>query len=263
MKFRIFVCGLLLLLPTAAVAQTGRQYLNYFAVGQGRITNAGAVVDGWATTLLVFNADPAETKFTIKVFDVTGKPLTVTLRQTGPLLTNSQFEVPLKGNGSAVLNLVSDGALKVGYLAWDETPAQSTISLVLTFFRNSRAVTFAGVQSSGPVKKFTYVHTITDNQNTGVAILNPGTQDVTVTGIAYDPLGNIQLLGGIRSLAVKAGQVVSQFTTEFFPSLFDPKGLLTGKIIITSPEPILPLVLLTKQDLGGDFQISTLAMPSK
>lgn len=263
MKIRTWVVGVwLLFFPATVFAQP--LYLNYFAVGAGRVNADGSVVDGWKATLLVLNGERAETKPTFKIFDVSGQPMSVTLRQEGkPLQTGSQFEIPLKGNGGAVLNLISDGGLKVGYITVQETPPQSTVSLILTLYQSTAAVAFAGVQAHGLTKDFSYVHTIADYQNSGVAILNSNSQDVLVTALAYDTLGNIQLIGGIRSFTIKAGQVVSQFTTEIFPNLFDPKGLTTGKIVMTASQSVIPLVLLTKQDPGGKFQVATLAVAVK
>jgi hypothetical protein len=163
--------------------------------GGTRILPQLAFGGGWYTALYFTNTNTTPVTFTVSFFGDNGQPLTI------PNLGGSTATVNLAARGTSILEAPNVGALSQGYVS-ASLPAGVTAYGV---FRQSTL----GIQDQEAVVPLSGATATTSTLIfddtafvTGVAIVNLGSTDATVTVIARDNQGNAIGTGTI-SLAAK------------------------------------------------------------
>jgi hypothetical protein len=216
-------------------------------IANGFVTN-GTV---WVTAIAITNtAAPGSptASGTIALTQDNGSPWTVSFNdeQNRPVASGSS--IPFQVAGAQTRLFVSTGAapLNTGFATVTSNlpVAAATVFFEFSDFGNAR-VAEAGVPASAALARQT-MFAAKLNNNTGIAVANPGTASATITFQVLDSNGAAALPPVTRT--VVANGHTALFLSELFPSL---PQLFFGTMQITSSTPIVTTALLF--EANGQF----------
>jgi hypothetical protein len=223
----------LLFLGGGAYAQN-RYYLPHIATGHdGRIT--------YRTSFILFNTTDSDASVSIKLTDDNGNPLAVTIAGIG---SNSQFDFAVPAGGSRVFqtdgggNLISGGAVVVS------TTPIGVSGTFTVYDADGSFVTECGVGTSDLVTEFVLPVDTTDPFNTGLALLNAGAADASVTLTLRDTNGNA---GPTASLTLRKNGHRAGFVSGA-DQLFRSAMSFRGTLWVRSSTPIAAMTLRMNQN---------------
>ena len=192
----------------------------------------------WASEIAVINADATENTLDLRWIGNDGT-------QIGRTCT-----VALPGFGKVQVSdlscfAVSSQETQQGYVEIKAGQSGITGNIVLRNLEGRRPATSLPLLSELR-KSYVIPHVASDDTYfTGVAILNPGNSDATVTTQVLDSGG---VVAATLSENLPSLQRKSRVLTEMFPGLIGKK-LLSGYIRITSDEPLAVIALFGTTDL--------------
>ena len=216
-------------------------YLPQFVVG----TQAGGI--SWSTVIAVTNpaglgTPPASGTITLTNDD--GTPLNWSFADENFHPVGSTFQ--LAGGQTAFFLspvFIGDGPLLISGFATVTSNLPVTSSAVLSESGPHGAIGEAGVPAATPLTSQATVIVKTDQENTGIAVANPGTGAVMLTFQLLDNSGTPIASQVTRTLA--ANNHTSFFVTDLFPSA---PSKVFGTLRIMSSQPIVSTALFFRAD---------------
>jgi hypothetical protein len=205
-----------------------------------QIANGGSGGSNYRTAFVLFNNTDSDATASLKLTADNGSPLTVTLEGLG---TGSSFELFIAAGASQFLQTDGRGPTVTG-AATVTASARLGVSAIFSIYNdNGEYITEAGVGSSEALTEFVLPVDTTGLFNTGLAILNTGSLEATLT-LSLRGVDGAAVDQTTRTLA--AGAHVAQFvagTNQFFPAL----GSFQGTLLVRSTTPVAALVLRQNQ----------------
>jgi YD repeat-containing protein len=209
---------------------------------------------GYVGAITLMNSSNTASSGTIEIFDGTGSPLTVHL--VGGTAA-SAFAYALPPGGSAYFQ--TDGSspqLTTGWVRLTPDPGSSTPvgAGLFQFTQNGIVVTESAVPSASPTTNSRIYIDKSNNHDTGLAIINPGSALINVTLKAFQSDGTTTAGSGPLSLDLNARGHRAQFVGQMISNL--PDGF-KGVLEITASAPYVALTLRSLVNSRGDFLLTT------
>jgi len=197
------------------------------------ITNPAPLGSATASVTLSFNQDDG-TALNLPLTDLAGQPVSVSAGSFGFQISGGQTRLYVS---TGLASSITTGFATI-------TSNLPVVGAVVFFeFTDAGArVAEAGVAAAAPLTQQATIVS-KNNQDTGVAVANPGTQTGTVTFLLLDTNGASLFPAVTRSLAGK--NHTAFFVSQLFPNL--PNGFF-GTLRITSSIPIVTTSLLFEND---------------
>ena len=242
MKRILFWTLIWILIPTAICSAQTTLCLPQIADGQGGGT-------AWATAVIISNrAAPgtavASGTLTFTKDDGTAFNLPLT-DEREQVISNTGGVVSFQISGGQTKLYISTGEVPVITAGFATITSNLPVAGGAVFFEFNAAgarVAEAGVAAATPLTQQA-IFAVKDNNNTGVAIANPGTGTASVMFQLLDTTGATVLTSVTRNVAAK--NHASFFLSELFPSL--QKGFF-GTMRITSSLPLVTTALIFESD---------------
>jgi len=163
---------------------------------------------GIASELIITNPGDASQNGTINFFDDSGQPLGVQIG--GETVSSWSFSLP--PGGLARLKTGANGPVKAGYAEIPFPESEPTVNSAL-IYNLAGQVSVAGSQPSNACHL--YVER-TSSYNSGIAVVNPGSQALDVDLLLVDQNG---IPRAERKLTLAPKAHLAQFVDEMFPGL--------------------------------------------
>lgn len=238
------------LIQFQSIAQA-EKWIPYFAAG-----------DGWETEVFIMNNGGSTISIKAQIRNTEGKAQQVVIYyEDNEPVTQDHFSVDLPPHGTAIRKLTSSTGLVRGSI--ELTGANDDVRASADFRRwDKGAIISKGgvVPVSGTT--FSFPHNVLEQQNTGIAVFNPNTHDISVHVLGYDAQGEDQELSSAdvtKSEALRPLEVVAKMVTEILEGQYGAH-MYFGKVTVNSSDPFYIVLLGTQTDQKGQFVISTKAV---
>jgi hypothetical protein len=214
--------------------------------------NLAQVVNGksFKTTFMLFNISSSTATVNLTLADTTGSPLPVTLTGQGAT-PKSTFPLTIEAGKSLFLQTDGTGTDTPGTAVITSDVPIGAASIFTNVDGNGNFATEVGVQDSPALTAVTLpIDSRTPDADTGIAIFNPGTTDISVTPNFLDEDGIVT--PAATAIPVKANGHYQGFFGEIFPGL----GNIQGSLTISSSTPIS--VITMRENLSPTFSMTSL-----
>jgi hypothetical protein len=197
-------------------------YSPQYAVGGGN----------WATTLSIVNLEAVEGTVTLRLIDDNGVPVGVTralpIASSGKIRVTDQDFFVSAGNmlTQGYVEIKSSGPKLTGSVVFGDPAGNSFAAALPLVAALQNDLVFSQVASDA-------------TWYTGLALLNPGSANVSATVAIYDRSGKL-----VQSIIqeIPAGRRVSGLLTQYFPSLAST-SISSGYIRVISDKPVASFAL--------------------
>jgi hypothetical protein len=213
-----------------------------------------AIGGGFTTTVVLLNTSTSTETGSIALFSDTGAPL-VLQRVNGPSASLFPYSIPPAGS----LVFQTDGSLsptQVGWIGVAPTPGTNAPvgAGIFSYSPQGILVTESGVPSAVPTANaFLYIDT-SNGHDTGIALVNPGSVDATVTVRAFQTDGTTSAGNGPATLRLPAGGYKAAFADQLIEGL---PGGFKGVAQITSTSRIVALTLRSLTNSRNETLLTT------
>ncbi len=186
------------------------------------------------TTFIFFNTNESKAEVTVRLTDNSGGPFQVTIPELG---TGSEFKLTLDPGETRIFDTDGGGQLQSG-AAVVTASAQIGVSSIFSILDlDGGFVTEAGVGRSPALTEFVFPVDSTGLFNTGVALFNPGAEDISLEFRLLDTSGLEQ--GRVDRVLGTKGHLAIFVAGELFPELSD----FQGTVFVSSSAPVAALTL--------------------
>lgn len=184
----------------------------------------GTFSDGsFRTTFVLFNNSDTPAFVRLNLTDDAGNPMTVVIPGLG---TGSSFPITLDPGAIRIYQTDGSGPLTVGAAAVHSSSPIGVSGIFTIFDTQGRFVTESGVGSSPILADFVVPVDSSGNSNTGLALFNPNSDQVSITAVLFDTGGNEMA----RASKILGGHAHTAFFVagpgQLFPDLISFQGTL-------------------------------------
>jgi hypothetical protein len=230
--------------PVADLSRAQTSAPVYFS----QLANGG----GFTTSVVLLNTSTTTETGTIALFSDTSAPLVV---QTTSGVSGSTFPYSIPASGSLVLQTNgSPSSTQVGWIRVTPNPG-SNAPVGAGLFSYSPAgilITESGVPSALPTTKARLYVDKTNGHDTGIALINPGNTNATVTMSAFQTDGVTSV--GSSQFDVAGGGYRAAFAGQLVPGL---PGGFKGVAEISATSPFVALTLRALINNRNDTLLTT------
>jgi hypothetical protein len=208
----------------------------------------GAFSDGsFRTTFVLFNNNDTAAIVRFNLTDDAGNPMTVVIPGLG---TSSSFSLTLDPGAIRIYQTDGSGPLTVGAAGVHSTSPIGVSGIFTIFDTQGRFITESGVGSSQILADFVVPVDSSGDFNTGLALFNPNSDQVSLTAILFDTSGNEMA----RASKILDGHAHTAFFVAGPGQLFPDLNSFQGTLEIQSPLMISALAI--RQNLSPLSYIS-------
>jgi len=215
---------------------------------------AGALA--FRSSLLFVNTGSAA-EVQVDFFKSDGTPMPLAL---GNRPAAAQHIIALGRGESFSAETPGTGALKVGYVKWSASAAIGGTA-VYSLSQGKTALSEAGVPATSSLSEFTLFADLSGILNTGLAIVNTGSEEAVVNFRLYDKNFSLVAETDLDTLrpAFGPGRHVALFVTEIFPQI-GGTGFSQGTLTVHSSQPLAAVTVRQGDVPGQDFPLDVLQM---
>jgi hypothetical protein len=230
MRYKFFAIALLasLFIANSAYAQN-TYYLPHIANGS---YGGGS----YRTTFILFNNTDANANAVLQMTDDGGNPLTMTIPGYG---TNSTLTVQLPAGTSRMLQTDGQGDLAKGAATVTSETSICVSAIFSVYDSNGNFQTETGVGSTSPLTDFMLPVDTTGSFNTGLALVNNGTETASIALALLDTNGAIAATNRIPLARGRHMAIFISGKDQLFPSFVNFQGTLS----VQSSIPLAAMVL--------------------
>jgi immune inhibitor A len=198
------------------------------------------------TSLYFLNTNEAS-DVTMQFFDKDGKTMAVALIGQEQPLESLKFNLP-RGQ-MRVFQTAGTGNGKIGYVKV-EASGDVGGTAVFTFSENAVICYEAGVPASEPMKEFTVAAESSNVLKTGLAVVNAGTADASVTFRLYYPWFSQRAIKTISQVLPGQAFSTGRHMARFMDEIFTGVNMSGGNWIVTveSSQPLAAVTLRQHDD---------------
>ena len=209
---------------------------------------------GFVSAIVLLNTSTSTETGKLEIFGDTGSPLAVQ-QLGGPLASFINYSIA--PGGAFVFQ--TDGSAPTPAVGWallTPDPGNSTPvgAGVFQLGQNGVVVTESGVPSAAATTRARIYVDTSQGHDTGLAIVNPGQGQLTVTLQSFETDGVTQAGSSLGPLSLASRGHTARFVGELVSGL--PEGF-TGVMEISSTSPFVALTLRSLFNGRGDFLLTT------
>lgn len=218
----------------------------------GRIGDGVFADIRFQTTLILLNTGP-ESEVELDLFLPDGQPMVLDLETLG---VGSSFDFSLGTGESLSVQSAGTSALQVGYARFRAGQGVGGTAIFTRSDTNSGVLLFeTGVPASKPLAEFSFFADQQGVRRTGLALVNPGSQTVTITMKLYDQ--DFVQAASPAQIVLAPAEHQAAFVDEFFTL---PMGFEKGIVAVQASAPVVATALRQNDDEAVGFPLDVPAL---